>query len=177
MQHVRRIVTGVNDAGKSCVVQDGPSPGLLDFGSFVIQEQWKVNGLPVEPNAPGDPADVDRYFLEPPAGGAKFCFFTIQPDDGSTEMSDEKLALIQEKYVGLEAHDDPDDVSWHRTETLDFIILMSGEMILDLDEGEVHLSPGDVVIQRGTRHAWRNPGNVPATGASIMLSARPASDE
>lgn len=62
----------------------------------------------------------------------------------------------------------------HRTVTLDFIILMSGEMILELKEGEVLLSPGDVVIQRGTRHDWHNPGTVPATGASIMLSARPA---
>ena len=63
----------------------------------------------------------------------------------------------------------------HRTETVDYAILLSGEIDLELENGEVvHLKPGDVVVQRGTTHTWVNRGTVPAVTAFILIDAKPA---
>jgi mannose-6-phosphate isomerase-like protein (cupin superfamily) len=63
----------------------------------------------------------------------------------------------------------------HRTETMDFAILLSGEIDMELDDGEVvHLKPGDVVIQRGTIHTWVNRGSVPAVTAFVLIDAKPS---
>jgi uncharacterized cupin superfamily protein len=62
----------------------------------------------------------------------------------------------------------------HRTETVDYAILLSGEIDLELDDGEVvHLKPGDIVVQRGTIHTWVNRGSVPAVTAFILIDAKP----
>ena len=64
-----------------------------------------------------------------------------------------------------------DDQAMHTTRTIDYGIVLSGEIDLELDEGEVHLGPGDVVVQRGTRHAWRNRGSRPCTMAFVLISS------
>ena len=65
------------------------------------------------------------------------------------------------------------DDGFHRTDTTDFGVLLSGNMALELDDGaEVVLSPGDVLIENGTRHRWRVVGDVPATLASFIIGAR-----
>jgi quercetin dioxygenase-like cupin family protein len=61
---------------------------------------------------------------------------------------------------------------WHRTWTVDYNILLSGELVLMLDEGEVTLEPGDVVIQRNTMHAWRNPTNTPVRWVAVLVPIR-----
>ena len=64
---------------------------------------------------------------------------------------------------------DPKDPAMHITRTIDYAIILSGEIDLELDEGEVHLKQGDVVVQRGTRHAWRNRGTRPCTVAFVLV--------
>ena len=64
-----------------------------------------------------------------------------------------------------------DNPGMHTTDTIDYGIILSGEIDLELDEGEVHLGPGDVVVQRGTRHAWRNRGSEPCKIAFILIKS------
>ena len=63
------------------------------------------------------------------------------------------------------------DPGMHTTRTIDYGIVLSGEIYLELDEGEVHLTPGDVVVQRGTRHAWRNRSAEPCKIAFVLISS------
>jgi mannose-6-phosphate isomerase-like protein (cupin superfamily) len=70
-------------------------------------------------------------------------------------------------------HMEPDHPGMHTTDTVDLDLMLSGEMFLELDDGaEVHLRPGDCVIQNGTRHAWHNRGSEPCTMLSILVGAQ-----
>ena len=169
----RRIVTGTNAQGKSHVVQDGPTPGFVDFSVLSMAELWKVDTVPADNSLEGDPADVDRIALEPPVGGVTCRIFTLEPETPGQQLTDEQMAVFLERYIGIEAHDDPGDPAWHTTKTVDLIVVLSGEMDMELDEDRVHLGPGDVVIQRGTRHAWRNTGTEPCTAVAMLISAQP----
>ena len=169
----RRIVTGHDEQGRSCVVQDGPTPGFSDFSVISMADLWKVDTVPADNSLEGDPADVDRIVLEPPVGGVTCRIFTLEPETPGQQLTDEQMAAFQERYIGIEAHDDPTDPAWHTTKTVDLIVVLSGEMDLELDEDLAHLHPGDVVIQRGTRHAWRNTGTEPCTAVAVLVSAHP----
>jgi quercetin dioxygenase-like cupin family protein len=69
-------------------------------------------------------------------------------------------------------HMEPDAPGMHTTRTIDFEVVLSGEVVLELDDGAtVHLHPGDTVVQNGTRHRWSNPGREPATLAVFMCGA------
>lgn len=169
----RRIVTAINEDGKSYVLLDGPTPGHVEIGPIVFDELWTTDSSPPELAGAGDPADVDRAVLEPPAGGVKWRVVTFPPE-GALDMaalSPEALAEIAERYDGGDAHDDPDDIAWHRTDSIDFGVVLSGEIDLELDAGEVHLTAGDCVVQRGTRHAWRNRGSEPCMVSFVLVSA------
>ena len=82
------------------------------------------------------------------------------------------FAEMEEKLPGLAGHMEPDAPGMHTTATIDFEVVLDGEVWLELDDGvEVHLKPGDCVVQNGTRHAWRNRGSVPARLAVFIVGA------
>ena len=87
----------------------------------------------------------DMQRIEPAPGGSSFHYQTLPPTS-----------------------DDVDPV-WHTTETIDYNILLSGELVLMVDAGEVTLYPGDVVIQRNTAHAWRNPTSTPVHWVAVLV--------
>jgi len=114
--------------------------------------------------------------LEPPERGTVFRFFSVAPEDPS--LGAEELELRAAKgfaSIGA-AHCRPDTsrhAYMHRTRTVDYIIVLEGEVTLLLDGDEVELGPHDVVIQRGTNHAWINRGKEPALLAAILIDAEP----
>ena len=71
-----------------------------------------------------------------------------------------------------ESRDKPRHPAMHRTKTIDYALILSGEIDMLLDDSEIHLKPGDVVIQRGTNHAWVNRGNTPCQVAFILVDAK-----
>src|SRR5207248_1847037 len=82
------------------------------------------------------------------------------------------MAEVEEKLPGMIGHMEPDAPGMHTTDTVDFEVVLSGEVWLELDDGaEVHLKPGDTVVQNGTRHAWRNKGSEPATLVAFINGA------
>jgi len=158
---VRRVVTGHNQAGKAVVADDRQvdaiTLSLLPGSEF--HRLWGADQAPSFPDA-GSASPDTTYF--PPIGGFRFGLFTVPPaGTGLPENLDVAAAAreLEEKLPGLAPYMEPDAPGMHTTPTIDFEVVLSGEVWLELDDGvEVHLKPGDCVVQNGTRHAWRNHG-------------------
>jgi mannose-6-phosphate isomerase-like protein (cupin superfamily) len=157
--NVRCVVTGQTRQGKSVFVDDAPiEPITLSLlPGFEFHRMWgseSVPKLPSDGTAPPHP----RYF--PPQGGFRFGFFTIPPEaQVPAEPSQLALSLaeLQEKLPGMAEVLELDNPGMHTTDTVDFDVILSGEVYLELDDGaEVLLKAGDCVVQNGNRHAWRN---------------------
>lgn len=169
IRKLRRIITGFNEEGKSIVTYDGPPYGQ---GLF---EMWVTDRTPADNKNKKDAAKR-KVLLEPPSNGSVFRFFQVSPEDPSRPSENlEKETAANYAVIGA-SHcrtDTSRDPRMHKTKTVDYIILLEGEITLLLDEGEVDLKPFDVVIQRGTNHAWINKGSKPALLAAILIDAEP----
>jgi mannose-6-phosphate isomerase-like protein (cupin superfamily) len=151
---VRRIVTGHDANGKAVVASDERLTAVSRrIGANITGcEMWSTDRMPVDNSAAADAAQragfVKRYNYVGSGQGTAFRITEWAP--GHARFT-------------------------HRTETVDYAILLSGEIDMELDNGEtVHLKPGDVVVQRGTVHTWINRGSVPAVTAFILIDAKPA---
>jgi mannose-6-phosphate isomerase-like protein (cupin superfamily) len=162
----RRVVTGHDAQGKSIVLIDGPPTA---FGAY-----WQTEGAPADNSATADAAQSVRK-LEPAALGSIFRYASIPPEDPNVSAKDREAAIAR-MFAQMEAEHCRPDTSrhpgMHRTRTIDYVILLSGEVTLLLDKGEVDLKPFDVVVQRGTNHAWVNKGKEPALIAAVLIDAR-----
>src|SRR5262249_31217515 len=142
----RRIVTGHDSNGKSVIVSDAPTPTvreLPDDGARFF-DIWATSAspAPVTPVEAREPTGGESL-VAPPAGGSVVRIVELEPG-GASPM--------------------------HRTETVDYGILLEGELFMVLDSGdEVKLAPGDVVVQRGTDHAWQNRSDAVARMAFVLL--------
>jgi len=141
MNKVRRVVTGNNAEGKSCIIADERiEPGLL----WRTSEAAPLGRLSKESEAAATvlPSTVAR--IEPPAGGSAFFYITMPPWETMKSV--------------FEGGGEPgfDREGFHRTQTLDYLFVLNGEIELRLDEGGTLLRAGDVVIQRNTYHTWIN---------------------
>jgi mannose-6-phosphate isomerase-like protein (cupin superfamily) len=154
---VRRVVTGIDENGRSTFVSDGPAAGSDQWGDVWLTDPARGLDAITEPS--GDP-----LALEPPPGGTAWRVFEVPPD---TVMR-EAMAAAVGTIPGMEAD------GFHTTETVDYVLVLEGEIALELDTGEVQLRPGDCVVQRKTRHAWRNRSDRPVRMAAVMVSVRPA---
>ncbi len=172
----RRIVTGHNDAGKSIVVSDGP-PGNERGNLF---EMWNTGRMPADNADPKDAAAEREVILEPEPLGTVFRFFEVGPENTLPSVEErqrasrERLASMSDEQRTETLRIRPDTSrhpSMHRTRTVDYIILLKGEVTMLLDEGEVQMKPFDVLIQRGTNHGWVNHGDEPALLVAVLMDA------
>ena len=167
---MKRVVTGINAEGKSYFVHDGPTPGRVDLGRALDQEIWVDDPERPDPTAATDPAEAASFDLEPPIGGSTLRIFTFRPAGHVPDQSPEDLARELARFDTGDAME-PENPGMHTTATIDYGIVLAGEIDLELDSGEVHLTAGDVVVQRATRHAWRNRGTEPCTMAFVVISS------
>ena len=170
---MRRIVTGHNDNGKSIVTIDGPPARSIgeDVGGLI--ELWNTDGNEVISTDLIDRAD-DEIILSPPRGGTKFRYFQINPlPEGVPEYMLQEIAADAFEKVGAAHHrvDTSKHPAMHKTETVDYIILLKGDVTLILDEEEIDIKPFDVVVQRGTNHAWVNNGTEPALLIAVLIDS------
>jgi mannose-6-phosphate isomerase-like protein (cupin superfamily) len=174
----RLVVTGQTAEGKSVFVSDGKveaiAPALLAGWEF--HRLWGSDETPALPTE-GTPPSFPRYF--PPSGrGYRFGFFTIPPDSTTIEENIDFTAALEhvsQVLPGLLDVLEPDNPGMHTTDTIDADVVISGEAWLELDDHEeVHLMPGDVVIQNGTRHRWRNRTDQPCVLFVVLLGAERA---
>jgi hypothetical protein len=177
----RRIVTGHDKNGRSIVVHDGiatntvsspssPNRGLTNF--------WRTDQTPASNAGEADPMTGPKQGLLPPKNGSVFRFFQIAPEKEEAHMTPaEREARMQAAFAQMGAAANRIDTdrhsSMHMTETVDYIILLKGEVSLVLDEGEVAMRPFDVVVQRGTNHGWVNYGGEPALLVAVLIDAVP----
>ena len=174
---VRRVVTGHDGNGKAVFASDQQvdpvTVALVPGVAFHLL--WGADQAPNFPDD-GSPTPQPSYF--PPLGGYRFGMFTIPPASASApgELDLEAaLAEVEAKLPGLVSHMEPDNPGMHTTDTIDFEVVLSGEVILELDNGaEKVLRPGDTVVQNGTRHRWSNRGSEPAVLAVILIGAHRA---
>lgn len=161
---VRRVVTGHNPAGQAIIQEDGPAPRVQQIGGPsgpMFHEIWNTQATPaVLDAASGEPAE-DSIKLAPPKGGTRIRVLDIPPenDEIRTMSPEEAQAHFAEVGAGdASAHKGADSrhALMHRTETIDYGIVIEGELVLVMDEGETTVRAGDIVIQRGTNHGWSN---------------------
>ncbi|HXW57204.1 MAG TPA: cupin domain-containing protein [Candidatus Cybelea sp.] len=153
------VVTGQNERGKSVFVRRSPIKpvSLALLPGYEFHRIWGSDATPELPSD-GTPPAQPRYF--PSKNGFRFGFFTIPPSTRTTvDEINTAAALeeIQQKLPGMIEVLELDHPGMHTTDTVDFDVVVSGEAVLELDDGaEVLLKTGSCVIQNGTRHAWHN---------------------
>lgn len=172
--NARRVVTGHDPAGRSVFVADDEVEPIVVplFAGWEFHALW---GGDTPPRFPDDGAQPlwTQYF--PAVEGFRFSLSTIPPEGTEVPPGLDPVAATaqaERALPGLLAHMEPDEPGMHTTDTLDLEVILSGELILELDDGaQRRLGPGDTVVQNGTRHRWRNPGSAPALMAVFMIGA------
>ena len=177
----RRVVTAKNAAGKSVVVSDGPSPremALKHTPGFVSAPLWMSGATPSLAAVGNDPMSAPGKSLLPGPGGSTFMLVTFPPDSvmmspdfDPAKAGPEHLAAAP----GIAETFEMENPGMHTTPTVDYAVVLDGEIWLELDHGEtIHLKQHDTVVQQGARHGWRNKGHKPATLAFVLLGAKAA---
>ena len=173
MENLRRIVTGHNKNGKSIVMIDGKPSRTIGEDVGGLFEVWNTDGKEINSFSNEDKADMD-IILSPIENGTKFRYFAIHPTpDGIPKEKLEAAAALAFEKIGAahERIDTSKHPAMHKTETIDYIILLKGDVSLLLDEEEVKLEPFDTVVQRGTNHAWVNHGEEPALLIAVLIDS------
>ena len=170
---MRRVVTGHDEEGKSIVVLDGPPAQSIGEDVGGLFELWNTDGNLIDTKDRIDRAD-DEILLSPPKNGSKFRYFQINPTPDGVPMDVlQNMAADAFERIGASHHriDTSKHPAMHKTDTIDYIILLEGDVTLILDKEEVDIKPHDVVVQRGTNHAWVNNGNNPALLIAVLIDS------
>ena len=175
---VRRVVTGHDGAGKAVFATDervAPTTLALLPG----MEFHRLWGADETVSFPGDGSAPAAHAYFPPVGGFRVGMFTVPPSTTQADLSQldvpAALAELETALPGMAAHMEPDAPGMHTTATVDVEYVISGRCILELDDGAtVELGPGDVVVQNGTRHAWRNPYDETCRMVVVLIGAHHA---
>lgn len=143
LSKARRIVTGLDAEGRSCVTIDGPLVPLGQTSALA----WRTEGLPADNSHTGDCPPAEFSFDLMHAGGSMFMLNEYSPGIGEF---------------------------WHATDTLEYIVMLQGEVTFATETGEVTLRQGDLLVDRGVVHSWRNESGEKALAAIVILPAHPA---
>ncbi|HYE27426.1 MAG TPA: cupin domain-containing protein [Allosphingosinicella sp.] len=174
---VRRIVTGHDLEGRSIVQEDGAPARVVTLGGdggTTFHEIWNTRATPAPiDRASGEPPEPGLSLL-PPAGGTRIRVLDIPPDDGRVAALPRETVrgLFEAIGAGHALAEDPPHPLMHRTETIDYGIVLEGELVLILDEGETVVRAGDIIVQRGTSHAWANRSDKDARIAFVLIDGR-----
>lgn len=174
---VRRVVSGTDARGRSVILSDGPAPHSHDFASMPGQSQtriWFTDGPPTTTPPPEEPT-TETGPVVPGIAGASFVIARFAPDavlqDAGFEPA-RAAAEFAEFAPDIAAASDVDEEGMHRTASVDYGVVLDGEIWLEVDGGaQARLTPGDTIVQIGGRHAWRNKTDRPATVAFVLTGA------
>jgi quercetin dioxygenase-like cupin family protein len=174
---IRRIVTGHDSDGKAIVIADGPTPGVKTTPNrpgVIFHNMWTTKSAPARYDGPEEETSVDLP-LPPPKEGTTFRLIEFPPEKDVGTVDEETAKKAFEEYGADNAlqHDVGEATKkhsfMHRTETVDYAICLKGEMTMYLDDSEVVMHAGDVMVQRGTNHAWVNKSDEYCTMAFILI--------
>lgn len=177
----KRVVTGHDQHGQAVVASNDPTPNVFALSAVpgtVFYELWRSSASPALLDNASEPSSRPLQ-LSPESQGSVMRVVDIPPDSVQNQISAEDAAAvfaeIGESHAGTGQRDSRHKLM-HRTETLDYGIVTEGEVWLVLDQEEVHLKRGDVVVQRGTNHAWSNRTEAMARMVFILLDGRYADE-
>ena len=146
---IRRVVTGHDGNHIAKVIKDAPVSNERRPGKgMVTRLLWCTDGAPADIAVGETVEDMGERVLgiAPPANGTRFTVIDFAPGNAPF---------------------------MHRTETIDYVIVLEGEVDMDMDQSSVRLKAGDIVVQRGTNHSWVNRGTQPARAAFVLIDAKP----
>jgi mannose-6-phosphate isomerase-like protein (cupin superfamily) len=173
---VRRIVTGITPGGKSRIVEDTPAPA-----TFTVPERpgCKVSNVWVTQDAPvplAEPDGTGTYSgLHPPGKGTVIRIMDIPPeekDPAKRAAAARATAAAIFPDIHRIAADRSQHPGMHTTDTVDYAIVLAGEIYAVMEENETLMKPGDVLVQRGTNHAWSNRSNEVCRLAFILIDGK-----
>ncbi len=171
-QPTRRVVTGHDASGKAVVVVDGAAPNVKPRKASGATSTllWVTDESPAEISGGADRAQRDIGVAPPPAGSI-FRIVDFPPSKEFEPVDNE--ALIREMGIeqGASRARPARHAAMHRTQSIDYAVVISGEIDMLLDDSEIHLKAGDVLVQRGTNHAWVNRGRENCRIAFVLIDA------
>ncbi len=167
---MKLFVTGQRDDGTSAFLDERLLQPIVaqGFGTLENVPLWAAASLPSLPYTGTAPA-LHEFF--PPPGAFRYFYLTIRPEEAEAALpTDEDLTNFDRQFPELLSKYEADTPGMHTTDTVDFIAIVEGTIVLDLgDVGERTLTQGDTLVQHGVRHRWRNDGSKPATLLVFML--------
>jgi mannose-6-phosphate isomerase-like protein (cupin superfamily) len=174
IRKVRRVVTGHDAQGRSIILSDGPATSVKEIPTFpglALTDLWETGAAPAS-NAGSADAANRPVRLEPPKNGTVFRVVEFPPDSARPQGGDSRKGFesIGAGHVVATGHADP---MMHKTATVDYAVVVKGEIYAVMEKGETLLRAGDVLVQRGTNHSWSVRGKEPALVAFILVSAEP----
>jgi mannose-6-phosphate isomerase-like protein (cupin superfamily) len=165
MKPVRRVVTGHRD-GKAVVLFDSAAPNqrLRQASGLVSTLVWVTDETPADISGTADRAERE-IGVPPPPRGTIFRVVDFPPESGARSRE----AVLKE--MGVADQGGARHPGMHRTKSVDYAVVLEGEIDMLLDDSEVHLRAGDVLVQQGTSHAWVNRGKKPCRIAFVLVDA------
>ena len=170
---MRRVVTGHDANGKSIIITDGPSPHVLELPGMpglALINLWVTDRAPAANTGSGDAA-ARPVVLEPPARGTIFRVVDFPPDRDIVGQLDRGKAFAAMGAGHAMDRSEARHPGMHKTSTVDYALVLDGEIWALMDEGETLLKAGDCLVQRGTNHAWSNRSERACRVAFILIDA------
>jgi len=171
---VRRILTGHDSEGRSTIIADGHATNVKEMASMpglALTDLWETAGAPANNDGHADAA-ARPVRLEPPKNGTILRVVEFPPDAQwrSSVNSKEAFKSIGAGHVADKHSADP---MMHKTSTVDYAIVLKGEIHAVMETGETLMRAGDILVQRGTNHSWSVRGTEPAIVCFVLVSAKP----
>lgn len=170
---VRRVITGHNEKNQSTFILDGIANSTQEMASMpgvVLTDIWETLDSPADNRGNAD-AVARPVRLEPPGSGSILRLVEFPPD--SVWRGADASQAFGSIGASSAPAGDSDDPMRHRTDTIDYIIILKGEIHAILDTGETLLKAGDVLVQRGTVHSWSVRGSENCVLAAVLIKALP----
>lgn len=170
---IRVVITGNDEDGQAFVTSDEPASEVFhrEHRPVALTDLWQIPSVPAPIDSDGRLALMEPFALAPDRGGVKLRVVQFDPEPEHTNTRDDGQNVFAEMGAGDEHVANSRHPYMHRTETVDFGLVLQGSITMLLDHEDVEVSAGDVVIQRGTNHAWSNRGTEPCLIAFVLVDA------
>ncbi|MDA9022206.1 cupin domain-containing protein [Alphaproteobacteria bacterium] len=170
---IRRVVTGHDENGVATVIMDGNAECILQRPNrpgVTLTNLWQNTKTPAAMERRDDPV-TGPLILQPPKNGSVFRIVQFDPENPDELAKLDGKSAFSEMGAGANIVEGARHPFMHRTDSLDYAVVLTGEIYMMMDEDEYLVKAGDVIIQQGTNHAWSNRGTEPCQIAFILIDA------
>jgi mannose-6-phosphate isomerase-like protein (cupin superfamily) len=175
-QPVRRVITGHDASGRAVISIDDAGPNVIEvkgWPGLYVTELWVTGEMPVD-NMGATDQGARPMRHDPAPSGTIFRIVEIPPEKSLGSIDTAAAFAHMGSHNKPRAEDSAQHPSMHKTNSVDYLVVLSGEMRMVMEEGETVIRQGDCIVQRGTNHAWVNRSDNPCVLAAILVDARPA---